>query len=141
MKPRLSQIPLQFLIALDDQKVGILLPGVCLTNIGLSILLLQCESCTLNHPMHDLKTTRSMKEKLDNSLYFLFDFMNPKFHPTPTYFHLCVTQNPPPCKNETSIQNENLSHSPSSNGTYLIQLPLHTGYLPIEVPSAHLSRA
>jgi hypothetical protein len=82
-----------------------------------------------------------MKEKLDNSLYFLFDFMNPKFHPTPTYFHLCVTQNPPPCKNETSIQNENLSHSPSSNGTYLIQLPLHTGYLPIEVPSAHLSRA
>jgi hypothetical protein len=33
MKPRLSQIPLQFLIALDDQEVEILLPGVCLTNI------------------------------------------------------------------------------------------------------------
>lgn len=41
--PDCPKIPLQFLIALDDQELGILWPGVCLTNIWLSILLLQCE--------------------------------------------------------------------------------------------------
>lgn len=70
--PDYPKIPLQFLIAVDDQKVGILLPGVCLTNIWLSILLLQCESCTLNHPMHNVKTTRSMKRETQQLSLFSF---------------------------------------------------------------------
>jgi hypothetical protein len=79
--PDYPKIPLQFLIALDDQKVGILLPGVCLTNIWLSILLLQCESCTLNHPMHNLKTTRSMKRETQQLSLFSFWFYESKFSP------------------------------------------------------------
>jgi hypothetical protein len=91
--PDYPKIPLQFLIALDDQELRILLPGVCLTNIWLPILLLQCESCTFNHPMHNLKTTRSMKRETQQLSLFSFWFYESKFSPNTNLFSpLCHTK-------------------------------------------------